>query len=87
MARVMRIRIGSRGRLTIPRRVRRKMNLEDGDLVDVRIANGRIIITPLSSLLADFGELTRNIRNAEADVVQELLDERKVDAATSSGRD
>lgn len=76
MANGEQVRIGNCGRLVIPREVRRELNLEDGDYVNLRVVDGRIVITPPSVLLSEFAELTKNTRDAEIDVVQELLDER-----------
>ena len=35
-----------KGQLTIPREIRRRVGLEDGDLVDIEIIDGRIVLTP-----------------------------------------
>lgn len=57
------------------------MNLKDGDQVQVSVVEGRVVITPPITLLEEFFELTRPVRLAQVDVVQELIDERREEAA------
>ena len=40
------VKVQHKGQMTIPRDVRSSVGLADGDLVDVKAARGRIIITP-----------------------------------------
>ncbi len=45
-----RSRLGDKGRLTIPGEVRHEVGIERGDAVDVRVIQGRIVVTPLKSV-------------------------------------
>ena len=41
------VRIDKKGRLLIPKRLRKKINMEEGGLVRLRAEEGRIVIEPL----------------------------------------
>lgn len=44
---MMRIILKDRGQLTIPARVRKILRLRSGDVLEVRVRNGDIILKPL----------------------------------------
>ena len=73
--------IGGSGRFVIPRNIRQKLNLKDGDSVQIGIEDGKIVILTPQGLLEHFYSATQNIRDSDADVVQELIDERRREAA------
>jgi AbrB family looped-hinge helix DNA binding protein len=75
-------RIGDNGRLVIPNKIRKRLNLKDGDQVQIGIEGGKVVIIPPEALLEEFYGLTHNLRVAQADVVKELIDERREEAAS-----
>lgn len=42
------ISVNSRGTLTLPSDVRKKLNIKEGDYFDIAISSGKIIITPVA---------------------------------------
>ncbi|MHB0877437.1 MAG: AbrB/MazE/SpoVT family DNA-binding domain-containing protein [Anaerolineae bacterium] len=42
------VRLPSRGQVTLPREFRQQLGLEEGDLIQMRLVEGRIEITPLA---------------------------------------
>lgn len=74
-------RLGNHGRLVIPSEIRKQLNLKDGDQVQISVVEGRVVITPPTTLMEEFFELTKPVRLAGVDVVQELIDERHEEAA------
>jgi len=49
--------ISEKGQLTIPATIRRKANLHRGSAVDVELEDGKIVVTPMKSLLELKGAL------------------------------
>ena len=74
------VKVGNSGRFVIPRHIRQKLNLKDGDPVQVGIEDGKIVILTPQGLLEQFYSLTQNLRNSDKDVVQDLIDERRQEA-------
>ena len=70
-------RIGDNGRLVIPNAIRKKLNLKDGDQVQIGVEDGKVVIVPPETLLAEFYHLTSNLRTTKEDVVQDLINERR----------
>lgn len=53
-------RLTSKGQITIPKSVRKMLNLKTGDQVDFKISNGIVILTPVSKSVSEvFGILSR----------------------------
>lgn len=63
------VKIGNNGRFVIPKKVRRSLNLADGDPVQLSVSDGKLIISPADTLLKEFFELTEGLRKADADPV------------------
>jgi AbrB family looped-hinge helix DNA binding protein len=74
-------KIGDNGRIVISAEMRKQLDLKDGDVVQISVANGQVVITPRSLLLCQLFEATKALRDFPADLVQELIDERKAEAA------
>jgi len=74
-------RIGNNGRLVIPNEVRKELGLKDGDVVQISVENDRVVITPKALLLRQLFETTSALRESGVDIVQELIDERRAEAA------
>lgn len=41
------VSLSSRGTLTLPSDIRKKLDLKDGDYFDLRVSKGKIVITPV----------------------------------------
>jgi AbrB family looped-hinge helix DNA binding protein len=41
------IKVGKYGRITIPAEIRKKFGIKEGDLLEIKAENGKIILTPL----------------------------------------
>jgi len=68
--------ITSKGQITIPKAVRKLLNLKTGDRIDFRIQNGEVILVPLSKNVSEvFGILSRD--NAKALTVEEINEQLK----------
>ena len=74
-------RLGNHGRLVIPSEIRKQLKLRDGDTVRIGIEDGKIVILTSQQLLGEFYSLTQNIRASAEDPVQDLIDERRQEAA------
>jgi AbrB family looped-hinge helix DNA binding protein len=40
------VKLKSKGQMTLPVEIRRELELEQGDLLDVEVTNGKIVLTP-----------------------------------------
>ena len=49
----MKIAVREKGRVTLPARVREAMALQEGDVLDVALENGSIVLTPSRSVAVD----------------------------------
>lgn len=65
----------------IPQEIREALNLQDGDQVQVFVQEEMIVIVPPGVLLEEFYDLTTNLRSTRVDVVQELIDGHRDEAA------
>lgn len=74
-------KVGDNSRIVIPVEMRKQLGLKDGDVVQISVENHQVVITPRSLLLRQLFEATKALRDSPADPVQELLDERKAEAA------
>ena len=77
------IKISSKGQIVIPRTVREKLDLRQGDQLSIGVADGKIILEPLERhpLLVLQGALKEGNSLTEA-----LLDERRRDRAKEDSR-
>lgn len=50
------VRLSSKGQLTLPAAVREQLQLEQGDALELTVADGRLTLTPLGS----FEDITRD---------------------------
>ena len=74
-------KLGDNGRLVIPSEIRKQLKLKDGDPLRIGIEDGKIVILTAQALLDEFYTLTRNTRTDAEDAVQDLIDERRREAA------
>jgi len=45
---VEKVRVGARGQLVIPKKLREKLNIEHGDILEIREVEGGILLKPYS---------------------------------------
>ena len=74
-------RLGDHGRLVIPSEIRKQLKLNNGDSLEIGIEDGKIVIVTPQALLEAFFSSTRNTRESPADPVQDLMDERRLEAS------
>ncbi len=44
------VRVDSRGRIAIPKHIRRALGIEEGSLLKLEVVNGKIVLEPLESV-------------------------------------
>lgn len=81
MDNAIKAKLGNNGRFVIPGKIRKQLGLKQGDQLRVGIEDGKIVILTPDILLAEFYDLTQNVRSEKSDIVQELIDERRQEAA------
>lgn len=74
-------KLGDNGRLVIPSEIRKQLKLKDGDPIRIGIEDGKIVILTAQGLLNEFYNLTQHTRTGTEDAVQDLIDERRREAA------
>ncbi len=68
--------ITSKGRITIPKTVRNKLNLKTGDKIDFKIKDGEVILVPVSRSVSEvFGILSKE--NQKVFTVEQINDSIK----------
>jgi bifunctional DNA-binding transcriptional regulator/antitoxin component of YhaV-PrlF toxin-antitoxin module len=77
MKRTVLTRIDNHGRLVISSEIREELQLKDGERVEAGIQDGKVVLLTPRALLEESYQLTRNDRSSEAEVAQELIDERR----------
>ena len=78
----MLVKLSSKGQLVIPKALRQALNLEPGDLLDIRVTEeGTIILDPIqtSALTALWGKY------ADADLLGELEAEHREELSRDAG--
>jgi AbrB family looped-hinge helix DNA binding protein len=73
------VRLGKQGRIVIPSRVREELGLSEGDVLNVRVEDDRLL---METRLAALERLRRRFREAAKgrDPVAELIAERRAEA-------
>jgi AbrB family looped-hinge helix DNA binding protein len=73
------IRLGKQGRIVIPSQLREELGLSDGDILNVRVEDDRLL---METRLAALERLRRRFREAAKgrDPVAELIAERRAEA-------
>jgi len=66
------------GQITIPVVIREQMNIEEGDLLDVRVENGHIVLVPLRLVDADQAYFWTEAWQAAEREAQEDIDAGRV---------
>jgi AbrB family looped-hinge helix DNA binding protein len=68
--------ISAKGRITIPAKLRKKLRLSEGDLLNLSEENGRIILTPIERLLDEIQGFLKP-RPGKPSAFEALFEERK----------
>ena len=64
------VSLGSRGTLTLPSNIRKKLDLKDGDHFEITISKGKIVITPV--MIIPKTKLTEKGKTKEREASQEI---------------
>lgn len=81
-----RVQIGAAGRIVIPAEVRNAMNVNDGDTLSARVEDGVLILMSPETAIRKAQELVRRHIPEGISLVDELIAERRAEAARESGR-
>lgn len=78
---VQRGRIVAGGRLQVPADIRRSLGLADGDPVVMRVIDGELHIRPVRDALSRIQSRLRDYLPADESLADELIADRRVEAA------
>jgi AbrB family looped-hinge helix DNA binding protein len=81
-----RIQIGKAGRIVIPAEVRNAMNVDVGDTLSARIEDGVLILMSTDTAIRKAQELVRRYIPEGVSLVDELIAERRAEAARETGQ-
>ena len=76
-----RIRVAPNGRMVLPIRLRRKLRVEEGGLLIIHEDEGRLVLESVDDAARRAQALVRQYAPQASGVVDELLAERRVEAA------
>ena len=76
-----RVQIASNGRMVLPARLRQQLNVEGGGLLIIREDEGRLVLESLEDAVRRAQALVRRYAPSAQGVTDELLAERRADAA------
>jgi AbrB family looped-hinge helix DNA binding protein len=77
---VIRVKMGSKGRITIPERIRKVLHMEVGDAVVLRLEAGAIRVIPQDLAIRMAQEVVRRYVPEGFSLVDSLLSERRGEA-------
>ena len=75
------IEVGESGRIVLPAAFRRKLGIRDGDVLTAEIVDGDIVLIPLDSGIRKAQAIVRRYVPEGVSLVDELLEERRREAA------
>lgn len=76
----MEVRVGSQGRIVLPRALREQLGAEEGVVYQARVEDGRLILETRESLLARMQQELAEASGGERSLVDELIAERRAEA-------
>lgn len=76
----MEVRVGSQGRIVLPRAIREQLGAEQGAIYQARVEDGRLILETRESLLARMQQEMADVLEPDRSLVDELIAERRADA-------
>lgn len=68
------VSVGSRGTLTLPSNIRKKLDIRDGDYFELSISKGKIVITPV--LIIPKIKLTEKGKVKEREASEQIRDKK-----------
>lgn len=78
----MEVRMGSQGRIVLPRALRERLGAEEGAVYLAHVEDGRLILETREGLLRRMqGEVTDALRGQERSLSDDLIAERRAEAA------
>jgi AbrB family looped-hinge helix DNA binding protein len=75
------VRIGTQGRIVLPREIRDELGAEEGATYVARVEDGALILESRASILARMQDRWREAAPPEVSLVDELIAERRAEAA------
>ncbi len=75
------IEVGEAGRIVLPAALRKQLDIRDGDVLTAEIVDGDIVLIPLASGIRKAQAIVRRYVPEGVHLVDELLEERKREAA------
>jgi AbrB family looped-hinge helix DNA binding protein len=75
------VRIGTQGRIVLPREIRDALGAEEGATYVARVEDGRLVLESRAAILARMQERWRGVAPPEVSLVDELIAERRAEAA------
>lgn len=76
----MEVRVGSQGRLVLPRRLREQLGAEEGTVYQASVEDGRLILETRESLLSRMQREIVDALDAPRSLADELIAERRGEA-------
>ncbi len=70
-------RVSEGGRIVIPADFRRQLNIQEGDLIHIRLEDGAVRVTPARTALHRACELTAQHVSPQRSLADELVTERR----------
>jgi AbrB family looped-hinge helix DNA binding protein len=74
------VRIGTQGRIVLPREIRDALGAEEGATYVARVEDGRLVLESRAAILARMQERWRGVAPPEVSLVDELIAERRAEA-------
>jgi AbrB family looped-hinge helix DNA binding protein len=79
-SRAVPLRIGPQGRVVIPARLRRELEIEPGETLMARVESRRLVLERRDEILERLRSELRDARPERGSVVDELIAERRAEA-------
>lgn len=81
----MEVRLGSQGRLVLPRALREEMGAEEGAVYQAHVEDGRLVLETRASLLRRMQAEIAGAAGEDRSLADELIAERREDARREGG--
>jgi AbrB family looped-hinge helix DNA binding protein len=75
------IRIGTQGRIVLPREIREELGAEEGATYIARVEDGRLVLESRAAILARMQDRWRDVAPPGVSLVDELIADRRAEAA------